>query len=177
MEQVKAFSAPIRIKTKAHQLLVQVPLATSAQTQPAVPRLGGRGRETHLVVVEPRLDQLEVSLEAVVLLVAVGTPIHPQRHHLELEQVIHSADRFSQVCMRPTPADSADLIQNQKITQEIQILRQLQGLQGQHPGAACSQAQVRTKVLLGRRRDKAYLAIPPAAQMQGAALDVRTNQI
>jgi hypothetical protein len=64
-----------------------------------------------------------------------------------------------------------------KTTQQIQILRQLQGLQGQHPGAACSQMQVRTQVLLGRRRDKAYLAIPPA-QMQGAALlEVRTNQI
>ena len=61
------------------------------------------------------------------------------------------------------------------VTQQIRILRQLQGLQGQHPGAACSQVQVRTKVLLGRRQDKAYLAIPAAAQIQGAALEVRTN--
>jgi hypothetical protein len=55
------------------------------------------------VVVEPPLDRLEVSLEVVVRLVAVGTPIQLHRHLLELERVIHSADRCSQVCTRPTP--------------------------------------------------------------------------
>ena len=57
-----------------------------------------------------------------------------------------------------------------------QILRQVQGLRRQRQGA-CSQMQVRTQVLLGRRQDKVYLAIPPA-QLRAAGLEVvRTNYI
>jgi hypothetical protein len=55
-----------------------------------------------------------------------------------------------------------------------QILRQIQGLRRQRQGAGCSQIQVRTQVLPGRRQDKVYLAIPPA-QLRGAGLEVRTN--
>ena len=57
-----------------------------------------------------------------------------------------------------------------------QILRQIQGLRRQRRGEGCSQIQVRTQVLRGRRQDKVYLAIPPA-QLRGAGLEVRTNQI
>lgn len=53
-----------------------------------------------------------------------------------------------------------------------QILRQIQGLRG----AGCSQMQVRTQVLPGRRQDKVYLAIPPA-QLRGQELEVCTNLI
>jgi hypothetical protein len=56
-----------------------------------------------------------------------------------------------------------------------QILRQLQGPRRQRQGApGCSQMQVRTQVLPGRRQDKVYLAIPPV-QLRGAGLEVRTN--
>lgn len=55
-------------------------------------------------------------------------------------------------------------------TQQTLRLRQIQGLRG----AGCSQIQVRTQVLPGRRQDKVYLAIPPA-QLRGRELEVRTN--
>lgn len=56
-----------------------------------------------------------------------------------------------------------------------QILRQVQGLRRQRRGVGCSQMQVRTQVLPGRRQDKVYLAIPPA-QLRAARLEVvRTN--
>ena len=61
-----------------------------------------------------------------------------------------------------------------KFTQ--QILRQIQGLQGQRPGVGYSQMQVRTLVHQVRLQDKVCLAIPPA-RMRGAALEVRTNQL
>jgi hypothetical protein len=89
---------------------VQVPLAASAQTQRAVPRLAVRGRETRPLVVEPPLPQLEVSLgQVAVRLVAVETRIRPRRLPLELEQVEQvvvylAVRRSSQVCTRPTPS-------------------------------------------------------------------------
>jgi len=56
-----------------------------------------------------------------------------------------------------------------------QILRQIQGLRRQRQGAGCSQIQVRTQVLPGRRQDnKVYLEMPPA-QLRGPGLEVRTN--
>lgn len=55
-----------------------------------------------------------------------------------------------------------------------QTLRQIQGLLRQQRGVGCSQIQVRTQVLPGRRGDKVYLAIPPA-QLRGAGLEVRTD--
>ena len=85
---------------------MQVPLAASAQTQLALPRLGARGRGTRPVVVVPPLHQLEVSLGQVeVRLVGVETRIRPRRLPLDLEQVVYLAvDRCSQVCTRATPS-------------------------------------------------------------------------
>ena len=57
-----------------------------------------------------------------------------------------------------------------------QILRQIQGLQGQRPGVGYSQMQLRTLVHRGRLQDKVCLAIPPA-QTRREALEVRTNQL
>ena len=56
-----------------------------------------------------------------------------------------------------------------------QILQQIQGLRRQRQGVDCSQIQVRTQVLLGRRQE-VYLAIPPA-QLRGVGLEVRINKI
>ncbi len=84
-----------------------MPLATSAQTQQAVLRLGARGRETRPVVVEPPRGQLEVRLGQVsVRLVAVGTRLRLLPLELErVERAVYSAARHcSQVCTRPTPS-------------------------------------------------------------------------
>jgi hypothetical protein len=107
--------AIFRTKTKAlqflaqPQLLVQVPLAASAQTQLTVPRLEVRGQESRPVVVEPPLHQPEVSLgQVVVCLVVVETRIRLRRLPLELEQVEQvvslAVDRYSQVRTRLTPS-------------------------------------------------------------------------